>query len=233
MERGERTNGLDMAALKPPPFDQTPLARLAEDIEPVRPLRSPLRRALGMSVLALVAGTLALVGTGVRSDLGSATWAVTYGPAVGEMAAGIVIFWLSMRWAVPGSGAVHGRTHLYLAMVLGLALGGVFLSPHLAGPDVPAVCSGGVGAGLPCLGWELALAMPLLLLASWLIYRGASIASPLARALAGLGAGLVSDAAIHLHCGAVETAHTLPWHFGGMVLLVGLGALIGRLLPRW
>ena len=76
-------------ALSPPPFEETALAKLAGEVEPRRPLRRPLERAL---FLLLVAGGLAaaaLAMTSLRSDLGEASWAVTYGPAVTEMLAGL------------------------------------------------------------------------------------------------------------------------------------------------
>ncbi|MFC1890126.1 NrsF family protein [Thermodesulfobacteriota bacterium] len=51
--------------------------------------------------------------------------------------------------------------------------------------------------------------------------------------MAGLGAGLITDAVIHLICGAADLAHTVPWHFGGVALMVSTGAFLGKVLPKW
>jgi len=50
--------------------------------------------------------------------------------------------------------------------------------------------------------------------------------------LAGLGAGLLSDAAIDLHCPAVDPSQTVTWDLGAVGLLTAMGALLGRVLPK-
>jgi hypothetical protein len=60
--------------------------------------------------------------------------------------------------------------------------------------------------------------------------RGARLASAWSGALAGLGAGLVGDATMHLHCPVADPPHTVVYHLGAVVLLVVVGAAAGALL---
>ncbi len=220
--------------IPPPRFEETRLLGLTEQSLPVRPLRSPLERAILLAVLSLGIGAIALAATSLRADLDQVSWAVAYGPALFELLAGAGLFWLAMRWSVPGSGARYDRSSVVLATAVGLALAAALAAPHLVPEDHTAVCAGGaLGAGLSCTGWQLVIAIPVFLVSLAFILRGAAVSSTLAGALAGLGAGLLSDAAVHLHCPSVDPSHTVTWHLGAVALLTALGALIGRLLPRW
>jgi hypothetical protein len=223
-----------LSSLDPPPFEETRLLGLTEQSLPVRPLRSPLERAVLLSILAVGLGALVLLATSLRTDLGKVPWAVAYGPALLELLAGAGVYWLAMRWSVPGSGERYSRSSILLAMAIGLALAAAFAAPHLVARDHPGLCVGSApGMGLPCTGWQLLIAIPIFLVSLWFILRGAAVSSVLAGALAGLGAGLLSDAAIHLHCPAVDPSHTVTWHLGAVALLAAVGALIGKLLPKW
>ncbi len=234
MSKGD-PNQLDgLSPLVPPPFEETKLLGLTEESLPARPLRSPLERTLILAILALGLGALVLTVTSIRADLGEVPWAVAYGPALLELLAGAVVFWLAMRWSVPGSGERLSRSSILLAIALGLALAAALVAPHLVTQGHPGLCVGTAPAmGLPCTAWELLIAVPVFLVSLWLILRGAAVSPVLAGALAGLGAGLLSDAAMHLHCPAVDPSHTVTWHLGTVVLLAAVGALIGKFLPKW
>ncbi|MEW6441554.1 MAG: NrsF family protein [bacterium] len=222
---------LRLPELEPPPFEQTRLKDLPAKTRPASALYAPRVRGLILLFAAVGAAAAGLLVTHVRRDLGTAPWLVTYGAALLELAAGALLFWLAMRWAVPGAGGSSSRSRAYLGAVLVLALVAAFAVPHLVTEDHPGLGVGiGGEKGLRCMGWQLMTAFPVLLLGLWMIFRGASVDSTLAGTLAGLGAGLLSDAAIHLHCGAVDPAHTVTWHLGAVVLLTLLGGLLGRLL---
>ena len=221
-------------SVEPPPFESTRIYALTEQTLPVRALHSPLERALILSILALGLGALALLVTSLRGDLRADSWPVAYGPALTEFLAGAGLFWLAMRWSVPGSGERYSRSSVFLGGALLLALVAALAAPHLVATDHPGLCVGSApGKGLPCAGWEIMVAIPVLLVSLWFILRGAAVSSVLAGALAGLGAGLLSDAAMHLHCPAVDPYHTVTWHLGSVAVLTGMGALLGRVLPKW
>jgi hypothetical protein len=234
MHRDDSREPAELASLEPPPFDETRLLGLTEQSLPVRPLRSPLERSLILAILAVALGALDLLATSLRTDLGKVPWAVAYGPALLELLAGAGALWLAMRWSVPGSGERFSRSSVLVATAMGLALAAALAAPHFVPQDHPGLCVGSApGMGLRCTGWQLIIAVPILLVSLWFIFRGAAVSSAFAGALAGLGAGLISDAAMHLHCPAVDPSHTITWHLGAVALLAAAGALIGRLLPRW
>jgi len=234
MHRDNSKEPWGLASIEPPPFEETRLLGLTEQSLPVRPLRSPLERALLLAVLAVGLGALVLLATSLRTDLGKVPWAVAYGPALLELLAGAGALWLAMRWSVPGSGERYTRSSALLATAMGLALAAALAAPHFVAGDHPGLCVGSAsGMGLPCTGWQFLIAVPIFLASLWFISRGAAVSSVLAGALAGLGAGLLSDAAIHLHCPAVDPSHTVTWHLGAVALLTAAGALIGRALPKW
>lgn len=234
MHRDDSKDPWGLPSFDPPPFEETKLLGLAEQSLPVRPLRSPLERSLLLVILSLGLGALLLIATSLRADLGKDPWAIAYGPALLELLAGAGAFWLAMRWSVPGSGERYSRSTVLLASATGLALAAALAAPHLVPSDHPGMCVGSaLGMGLPCTGWQLLIAIPIFLFSLWFILRGAAVSSAIAGALAGLGAGLLSDAAIHLHCPAVDPLHTVTWHLGAVALLAAVGALIGKLLPKW
>lgn len=234
MPKGDPKEPWDLSSVEPPPFEETRLLGLTEESLPVRPLRSPLERALILAILAVGLGALVLMATSLRRDLNQVSWGVTHGPVLLELVAGAGVFWLAMRWSVPGSGERYSRSSILLAIVLVLALAAALAAPHFVARNHPGLCVGiSPAKGLPCTGWQLVIAIPILVVSLWFILRGAAVSSALAGALAGLGAGLVSDAAIHLHCPAVDPSHTVTWHLGAVALLAAAGALIGKLLPKW
>jgi hypothetical protein len=234
MSTGDANGQWRLESVEPPPFEKTRLLELTEQTLPVRPLRSPFERALILAILALGLGALALVITSLRADLGKVSWAVAYGPASWELLAGAGVFWLAMRWSVPGSGVKYSRSSVFLGTAMALALAAALAAPHLVSPDHPGLCVGSApGKGLQCAGWQLVIAIPVFLVSLWFILRGATVSSVLAGALAGLGAGLLSDAAIHLHCPAIDPSHTVTWHLGAVALLTSMGALLGKMLPKW
>jgi hypothetical protein len=234
MPKGDPKEPWGISPVKPPPFEETRLLGLTEENLPVRPLRSPISRALILAILALGLGALVLVVTSIRADLDQVPWAVAYEPALLELLAGACAFWLAMRWSVPGSGARYSRSSVLLAAAILLALAAALAAPHFVSKDHPGLCVGiAPRMGLACAGWQLVIAVPIFLVSIWFILRGAAVSSILAGALAGLGAGLLADAAIHLHCPAVDPSHTVTWHLSAVALLTGVGALIGKLLPKW
>jgi hypothetical protein len=176
----------------------------------------------------------ALSMTSLRSDLERTSWAVSYGPALMEMLAGWAAFLLAMSWSVPGIRVSRSRSALWCGAMLALALAAAFAAPHFVPAAEPGASIGfSPSKGFPCLGFEMMFGAPMLMAALWLVARGASAAPRLAGALAGMGAGLAADAAMHFKCGGVDPAHTVIWHLGAVALLALLGAFAGRFMPKW
>ncbi len=70
MHRDDSKEPWGLASFEPPPFEETRLLGLTEQSLPVRPLRSPLERALLLAILAVGLGALVLLATSLRTDLG-------------------------------------------------------------------------------------------------------------------------------------------------------------------
>lgn len=137
MPEGDKKDPWELSSVSPPPFEETRLLGLTEESLPVRPLRSPLERTLILAILALGLGALALTLTSIRDDLGQVPWAVAYGPALVELLAGAGVFWLAMRWSVPGSGERLSRSSILLAIAFGLALAAALAGPPSRDPGSP------------------------------------------------------------------------------------------------
>ncbi len=219
--------------LKPLPFAASKLTDLVGETQAVKPLNSPLKRSVMLLGLGASFSILILIATQIRGDLGNVPWALTYGPCLFELLIGLLAFYLAMVWSVPAPGAVKTRSWSIifgaLAIVALLALSATHFLP-LVGSEL--IAGFDPKKGLPCLGWELSVSFPILLLALWFVYRAATTTPLLSGALAGFGAGLIADSAIHLHCPAIDPAHTMTWHFLPVVLLIGVGMLGAKLLPK-
>ncbi len=217
----------------PPPFEKTALAGLAEKIEPVKPLRSPFERAIILFIFAGGLSAVILSMVKLRSDLSEVSCLITYAPTILEMLAGWGAFILAMRWSVPGHGVSYSRTAVFWGVALGLALLAALAAPHLAPASHPGANVGVCATkGMPCLGFEMIIGVPMLMAALWLIHRGASAAPWLAGGLAGVGAGRVGAAGMHRKCIGVDPSHTLAWRLGAVAVLSLSGCLAGWFLPR-
>lgn len=222
------------SSFDPPRFEDTVLAKLPSKPGPCKPLLPPVRRAALLVLLALAFAAASLAWTGWKGGVDQKPWVLAFVPPVLEIVAGAVSFWLAMCWSVPGSAVHRGGTFTFWGCVFALLLAAALAAPHFVPATYPGLHVGpGPSHGIACLGWELLVAVPVLAVAFWMIGRAAPVSSALAGGLAGLGAGMVSDAAIHFRCGAVDPWHTVPWHLGAIALLACLGALSGKLLPRW
>ena len=219
---------------EPPPLKDTIIQQLIEETKPVKPILSTLQRGMMLLFGTLGISGFMLILSGLRTDFGTGMWWVVYGPALFEMFAGGFAFFLSMGWAVPGSGGSRSLSHTFMLIVLVLTFLAAGSAPHLVSELAPGLNVGiSPAMGLPCSAWQFAVAFPILLIAIWLLFRSASVASGLAGGLAGIGVGLISDSAIHLHCPAIDPIHTVVWHLGVILLLGVIGVILGKISSRW
>ncbi len=227
--------GLDAAESLPvPDFDATPLADLANEIQPVPRLKTPWERALIVASIGLAVGAFLVLVTRVRSDIGVVSPAVTWIPGVLEVLSGLVAIFLGMRWSIPGEGETRARSLGFTGAVVLFATISALVAPHLVPAAHPGLAVGPcVKAGSACVLWQLGAGIPVLGLALWLISRAAPTSTRLAGALAGFGAGLIADAAMHVHCAAVSPSHTILYHLLPVAFLAALGALLASRLARW
>jgi hypothetical protein len=222
-----------------PDFESTKLAGLlgGDDDAPGKcrkRLRTPVERALIASTVGLAAGAVLLATTSVRADLQVVSRGITWIPGALELLSGLLAIFLAMRWSIPGEGETRVRSWGLAGLVVALATGFALLAPHLVVDTHPGLGVGPcVKAGMGCVLWQLGAGLPVMGLSLWLITRAAPTASRMSGALAGLGAGLIADAAMHFHCAAVDPIHTILYHLLPVGLLTALAAMLAGRFARW
>lgn len=206
------------------------IARLADDLTPVR--RGAVARALAVPLLVgLVAAGLAMLGwLGPRPDLVPAMGTFPfwmkffYTLAVAGLA-----LWLVERTGRPG--APWRRPLVLMALPLAILVLLAALALATPGADTHALMMG--VSSQVCARNILVISLPLLAGAFWALRRLA----PTRPALAGAGAGLFAGAAgafvYAFHCTESAAPFVAIWYTLGMLLPALLGGFLGRWALRW
>lgn len=207
------------------------IAVLAADITPIDPARADRRffAKLGGGAVLALAAMLAVMGT--RPDLTSAAvlpmfWIKLIFPASLALAALVVL----RRLSYPGMRL--GRAHAAAALPVGV----VWIFAGLALLSVPAGERLALVLGdswIECPFSIALLSVPALALALWAARELAPTRLALAGAAAGLFAGAVAAFAYAFHCPEMQAPFLAVWYVLGMLIPVGVGALLGRRLLRW
>jgi hypothetical protein len=198
------------------------IGKLAENLAPVRRIPRLRQAVLGVIVLWLVVGALALALRGVRPDLlevlapGSAFVVILIGLAL--VASGGVL--AAMATSVPGR---EGAARVSLALGLGgvvLAGGvGAILVLREAGP-MPTSCP--FANDVACFAVCCLLALPPALAVLTFVSRGAPYRPLLAVLAATTGAVALGAMLVHVSCPATSARHLILGH--------ALAPLVGALL---
>lgn len=205
------------------------LSAVARDLAPVRPLASPLRRALALAPM----GAALLIGIPMfwawhRHVARPIAWPA-WGLSALETAAGLATLAASFREAVPGR-EIRRRTW---AVVIGLVWS-CFLVIN-ASAVAPAA-----DASIPttarwigeCITEAAVFSLPALAVAGWLVSRALPMRPLLTGAACGLGVGMMADAGLRLFCWDGDLLHVLVAHGGAIAILMVLGALSARFVER-
>jgi hypothetical protein len=198
---------------------------VARTLKPVQPLASPGRRA---ALLLPVAGSLLVfvpLAWSLRDDAAAVGLVQLWGGSLLQVLVGLVVLAAALGESVPGRLSAPRR--LFGAALLGLGFMGAlaaatFLTSPTHVPPQLARSYAHICFTRPFVVGLLPLAIALLLIARGLVTR------PLvAGALAGLGAGLLTDASWRLFCEVSDPAHVLTAHAAAVGALVLVGAAIG------
>lgn len=213
-----------------PPLPPTLRRAIADDRGPVRPLASPVRRALALLAWAAIAVPVLLALRGLRPDLDALGFLCGWGVVVAEVAAGTALVALALAEAVPGRGAGRGTALVALAAALGL-FGGLAL---LARRESPGMAVGDAlrDHGLGCFSLQGLVGVTALAVAAVLVLRAAPLRASLSGLLAGAGAGLMAEGVYHLDCPITDLTHVLVWHGSAILLLALLGLGLGLAVER-
>jgi hypothetical protein len=210
----------------PPPALREEVART---LRPVQPLSSPGRRALALFPLGLAVSLVVLLVWGVREDAPQIGPLRLWGGTVLQIAVALVVMGAALAESMPGRlgslRQVATRALLGLGFMVALTIvtfmaSPTYVPPPLAGGYVRVCSLGSFSVGLVPLA-----AVGLMMLA------GLTARPALAGAVAGLGAGLISDAGWRLYCRASDPAHVLTTHLGVIAALCVAGLLAGASLP--
>jgi hypothetical protein len=213
------------------PDDSPPLhlrRAIASDLAPVRPLASPLRRALALLPLAIVLVLAQPMLLGIRHDAAQLGPTLLWGLSLGQSVLGALLLVAALREAVPGRGLSFSPVLLVSGAVACLAVTYATWSHSMT--RVPP--------GHFTFFWEVCFAGPIVLglpvvcVALWMAVRAYPLRPALVGALAGLGVGLLTDAGWRTFCHVSEPRHVLSAHVAAVLVLCGLGTLLGPVLSR-
>jgi hypothetical protein len=200
------------------------------DLRPVRPLARPWKRALGVCGVGALLACGVYLGFGVRHDARLLGRGVLWGLSGLQAAYGVILIVSALRVSIPG------RT-LARQFAAGLLLAGVGLVLTITYATWLAHASL-VPIGRQYLYWSICfrtpvlLGLPPLLLTLLLAFRAYPTRPALTGALAGLGAGLLSDGSWRTYCEVSDPGHVLTSHVASVVLLTAGGLLLALLFAR-
>lgn len=200
------------------------------DFSPVRPLASPWKRALWMSLPAMMSLALAAMLLADRRGAAGVLSASELGVSVTEWLAGLILLWLALRESVPALGLGHARCMLVIAGGIAVELVLGIWVWHLAA--VGTMAANAASAGAKCATVEGLIGLPHVAVALWLGLRALPLRPGCSGALAGSAAGLLADSVWHLACGRDDLEHLLVWHLGAVVAMTLVGAVTGSLWSR-
>jgi hypothetical protein len=208
-------------------------ARLLAEWAPVVPLRSPWRRAAWIAPVAALMAAVAAIYWGPQRDWSAPGFAVTLALSALQWIAGLGVLALALREAVPGRTLGRRTALVVVAAVLGI------LAINLVAKD--AVATAAVPPGrewrfwLLCLRGSVMLAVPVLVLGAVLAARAFPTRPAVAGALAGLSAGILTDAGWRLGCFVTDATHVASAHWLAVGASTAIGAAVVRLADaaRW
>jgi hypothetical protein len=205
------------------------IARLVEDLRPVRTLVNPRTRAAQWLAAALVGVLLGLMYFGVRRDMADASRSVLFLARVALLA---VTTWLAvvtcLRLSIPGGDTRAWRRYWPLVAVGAvLAIG--------AGELVYALLLG--DAGSPFRSWtcvrKVGIAGALPTVAAIVLIRQGVALEPRWTAMIGMLAAAASGAlTAELACPITEPMHTFVWHLVPTIVVSLAGLAAGELWAR-
>jgi len=199
-------------------------ALVARDLQPVRPLAAPVRRALGLVPVAIVLLFAAVVIFGMRRDATRLGLALTWGASTFQILLGLALVVAALREAVPGT-TLPRRV---VGAAIGTVVVAVLMITLMTWTTSPTTIAPGFVAWVwsICVTGTIVSALPALAIAGWLAARAFPLRPRLAGALYGVGAGLMADAGWRLFCHFSHPGHVFGAHTLGIAVTGVLGVLL-------
>lgn len=204
-------------------------ARLAADYTAVRPLPSPLMRALWVAPFAALALVAAPSFFNVRADANALGWGLSWGASLVQASLGFAVIAAALRESVPGRGLSAAALIGLIAVPVTSVIAVTLMSADVSYAAVPRHFW---LVGLMCLGGSAATALPVAAIANVLAARAYPTRPALTGVLLGLGAGVIADAGWRMFCHYSEPSHVLSAHIGGVIAAVVAGTALSVTLRK-
>jgi len=203
---------------------------VAHDLRPVRPLRSPARRALTLLPLGLALLVLIPLVWGLRSNFALLGLGAAWGLSAVQSLAGLIVVGIALREAVPGRELSPRAIAAAVLAAAALFLGLTFVTNSIApGIEPPGTFARYIWE---CLYMAGVTSVVPLAAAGWLAARALPTRPAVAGAIYGLGAGLMNDAGVRLFCRVSSPLHVILAHGGAILALTLLGAIAATVIDR-
>jgi hypothetical protein len=198
------------------------------DLQPVRPLATPARRALALLPVAIVL----LVGMPLfwhwQTNALLAPRSLWTLSAV-ESVLSLVVLAAAFREAIPGR-ELSTRALIFLAM--SAAVGFLVVNATTRSEAAVPVETSMLWIR-ECISMTMTFSVPALIAPAWLVARALPNRPALTGALCGLAVGGMGDAGLRLFCWDGGYSHVMLAHGGAIAILVAMGALGALLVERW
>jgi hypothetical protein len=203
---------------------------ILRDLAPVRKLARPWQRAVPAAALGLLMAGAVHQLAGVRPDAANLGAFVLWGLSAFQMACGMVLIAGALRTAVPGRAFARRATALRLLAGGAVVLLVTWTTWIVHASRVPAGHEAHYWA--VCVRTPLVIGLPALVLTLVLAFRAYPTRPAVTGALAGLGAGLISDSSWRTFCEVSDPVHVLTSHAASVVLLAIAGTVLAWLTAR-
>jgi hypothetical protein len=201
--------------------------KVARDLRPVEPLRSPSVRALVLVPLAAAIVFAVPALHFFRADLRALGFVRGWGFSYAQALGGIVIVALALRESIPGRAL--SRKVLAWAIAAGLALPGIVLVLTSSTFDLGPAPGRALSEGIGCFRASAGASLPALIAAALLVARAFPLRPGVAGALYGLGCGLIADAGLRLFCEYTAPPHVAFAHGGAILGAMFVGVVVSKL----
>lgn len=204
--------------------------RIARDLEPARPLRSPSIRALALVPLAAAIIVAVPALHFFRSDMSTIGFLRAWGFSIGQAVAGVVIVAAALREAIPGRSLP--RIAVAAIVVCGLLIPLALLTMTAPTFEIGPAPGHAWRDAVACFRTSAVAALPALMVAAFLAARAFPVRPSVAGALYGLGGGLIADAGLRLYCEYSQPEHILLAHGGAIAASIVAGVALAWMTRR-
>jgi hypothetical protein len=205
-------------------------ARILADLRPVRPLARPWKRGLAVCGLGAAVAAASMLHFGIRSDAPLLGPVVLWGLSAVQAVFGLLLMAVALRESVPGRGLSPRWASTLLLLGVAFLPAVTLVTWH--------VHASLAAAGKAALYWRVCfetpavIGLPELALTLLLAFRAYPTRPALVGALAGLGAGLLTDGSWRTYCEVTDPVHVLSAHSAAVLLLALAGSLVAAAVHR-